>query len=291
MVLCAGLGTRLRPLTLERPKPLVPIGDRPLLAHIALCLEQAGFDSLVVNVHHLPEAFARVHDELSLEVKVVHEPKIRGTAGGIAGARSQFGPPPIVVWNGDILAEPPLAALTAAADRDGGLALAAAPRAAGEGTVGVGGSGEVVRLRGERFGEEVAGGDYIGVAALGARCLAGLPDTGCLIGDWALPELRAGGRVEAVTAPGGWSDSGDLAAYLALNFAWLAERGLPAFRGDGASMAPGVTLTTSVVGAGARVDGSGLLDQVVVWPGAHATAPLARAVVTSGGRVVRLLSG
>ena len=57
MVLCAGLGTRLRPLTDELPKPLVPVGDKPLLARIADSLRSAGIDGFVVNTHHLSHEF------------------------------------------------------------------------------------------------------------------------------------------------------------------------------------------------------------------------------------------
>lgn len=287
MVLCAGLGTRLRPLTLELPKPLVPVGDRPLLGHIAERLRRAGFDELVVNTHHLPEAFSSVLGGLGVKLHRVHEPRILGTAGGVAGARALFGAPPIVLWNGDILVEPPLAELCAAAG-SGGLALAVAPRARGEGTVGVTRDGRVARLRGERFGDEASGGDYVGVAALGARCLESLPAEGCLIGDWALPELRAGRAVEVVPVAGGFSDAGDPAAYLELNLDWLRRTGAPAFVGEGAAVAAGVSLVDCVIGAGARVEGAGELRRVVAWPGARIRAPLSDAVVTRQGLVVRV---
>lgn len=284
MVLCAGLGTRLRPLTLEKPKPLVPVGDRPLLAHIAARLARAGFDQLVINTHHLPDAFANLDASLGVEVQRVHEPRILGTAGGVAGARELLGEPPVVLWNGDILVEPPLEALCEGA-RSGGLALGVQPRAKGEGTVGVRADGRVVRLRGEVFGEEHAGGDYVGVAALGARCLAGLPSEGCLIGDWALPELRAGRPIETVAVPGGFSDAGDPAAYLALNLAWLG--GEPVYLGVDAAVDAGVSLETCVIGAGARVVGAGRVRRVVAWPGAVVQAPLEDAIVTPA-RVVRV---
>jgi mannose-1-phosphate guanylyltransferase len=284
MVLCAGLGTRLRPLTDELPKPLVPVGDRSILAHTLAALERAGLRRAVINTHHLPQAFSGIINQFELEIDVVHEPEIRGTAGGVAGARSLLGPAPVVVWNGDILAEPPLAALLGWGGD--GLCLAVAPRAAGAGSVGLGADGSVARLRGERFGPELSGGDYVGVAALGARCLATLPELGCLIGDWALPELRAGGRIATVPHPGAWTDAGDLAAYVAANLGWLAAR--PAWVGKGARVEAGVELSQSLIGEGARVTGAGKLERVVVWPGAQARAPLKNAVITTSGRVVEV---
>lgn len=281
MILCAGLGTRLRPLTEELPKPLVPIGDRSILAHTASALQAAGFSSAVINTHHLPAAFDREITSLPITVAAIHEPVIRGTAGGVAGARSELGPAPVLVWNGDILVEPPIEDLLAAAG-DGGLCLAVAPRARGEGTVGLGADGRVVRLRGELFGAEESGADYVGVAALGARSLAQLPERGCLIGDVALPLLRSGRAVQTRPIAGEWTDAGDPSSYLAANLRWLAAHASQdgSWLGPGVRVGPAVRLSNSVVGAGAELRGEGPIARCVVWPGAVASAPLHDAVVT-----------
>lgn len=153
MILAAGLGTRLRPLTDELPKPLVPLGDRPAIAHIAARLAAAGIARAVVNTHHLAEAFTRERlAALPIEAVVLHEPVVLGTAGGVANAAGALGSGDVLVWNGDILADLDAAALLAAHAAGGAIAtLAVAPRPAGEGTVGVDAAGGVVRLRGERF--------------------------------------------------------------------------------------------------------------------------------------------
>jgi mannose-1-phosphate guanylyltransferase len=145
----------------------------------------------------------------------------------------------------------------------------------------------VIRLRGERFGHEVVGGDYIGVAALGSRVVASLPDEGCLIGDVALPRLRAGLAVRTVLYTTGWSDMGDLPSYLGSNMKWLADHGAgPSYRGPGAWVGPGVTLEQCVVGAGAHVDGTGRVSRSVVWPGARVSAPFSNAIAHGQGHVV-----
>jgi mannose-1-phosphate guanylyltransferase len=285
MILCAGLGTRLRPLTFELPKPLVPVGDRSILGHIVAELGRAGLAEVVLNTHHLPDAFASIHEQLGIEAEVIFEPEILGTAGGVANARGRLGPAPILLWNGDILARPPIAALFAAAE-SGGLALGVIPRERGQGPVGLGADGGVVRLRDQTFGDEVVGADYVGIAALGEQCLATLPSAGCLVGDWAIPELRRGGRIAAVSVEGGFDDAGDPRAYLALNLRWLDQRGDSAWVGEGATLEPGVRLVRSIVGPGAHVSGSGIVEGSVIWPGARATAPLRGAIVTTSGRVV-----
>jgi mannose-1-phosphate guanylyltransferase len=286
MVLCAGLGTRLRPLTDELPKPLVPIGDRSILAHIAGCLARAGLSELVLNTHHLPDKFDNEIKRLAVKAQRVHEPSIRGTAGGIAGARHLLGAPPIVVWNGDIWVDPPLAELLAAVASTP-LVLAVSSRDKGEGVVGLGADGEIVRLRGEQFGAERTGADYVGVCALGAATLERLPENGCLIGDVALPMLREGLRIMTLPVRGSWSDAGTIESYLDANLRWLAERGSgDSFVGAAAEVGSGVRLSRSIVGAGARVSGDGDVRGSVVWPGAEARAPLEDVVVTSSGRVV-----
>ena len=139
--------------------------------------------------------------------------------------------------------------------------------------------GAVVRLRGQVFGPEHSGADYIGVGALGNRCLASMPEFGCLMQDWALIELGAGRRITTVESAAEWTDIGGLDAYLEANLAWLGAR--QQHVAPTAEVSAKVELTRSIVGAGATVQGRGLLRECVVWPGARAVAPLSRAVITS----------
>jgi mannose-1-phosphate guanylyltransferase len=285
IVLCAGFGTRLRPLTDELPKPLVPVGDRSILEHALASLLAAGVDPLTINVHHLAAQFAPVLARFPVEVQVVVESDIRGTAGGVAGARAHLSSEKVVVWNGDVLVAPPLDQLLVRCEPQS-FCFGVAPRPLGEGTVGLDAEGNVVRLRGERFGTEARGGDYVGVLALGAGALASLPQRGCYIGDAVLPLLRRGGRVRSVPVTTPWTDAGDLRSLLRANLDWLAARGLGSYRGPGAELAAGVELSQVVVGAGARVEGRGVLERCVVCPGATAVAPLCDAIVAPSGRVM-----
>lgn len=284
-MLCAGLGTRLRPLTDELPKPLVPVGDRSLLGHALHGFAAAGLDSAVINTHHLPERFVDSLERWPLPVTRVHEPVIRGTAGALAGARPFLTDAPVIVQNGDILVTPPVQALLEAARGSGGLVLAVA-RAQGRGTVGLDERGRVTRVRGESFGLEATAADYVGVAALGPTALAAVPEMGCLIGDLALPLLRHGEPIHTVPVEGPWTDAGDPAAYLQANLDWLKRSARTHWCAPSAAVAPGVTLQDSVIGAGAIVGGMGALIRTIVWPGARVTAPLADCVVTRAGRVL-----
>src|SRR5262245_58074994 len=92
MILAAGLGPRLRPLTLELPKPLVWLGDQPIVAPIARRLAAAGIERAALNTHHLAEAFKpSILERLPLAITVLHEPEILGTAGGVANAAGALG--------------------------------------------------------------------------------------------------------------------------------------------------------------------------------------------------------
>jgi mannose-1-phosphate guanylyltransferase len=288
MVLAAGYGTRLRPLTEELPKPLVPIGDRPLLQHLAERLRAAGIRRLVINSHHHADAFGRAAlAALGLPVELLHEPEILGTAGGVHNARDALGPGDVVVWNGDILAQIDLGALLAAhaaGQAVATLAVCPAPRAPG--TIGLDAGGGVVRLRAERYGPEAHGEDFVGIQVLSSALRGSLPSQGCLVGDLYQPALRNGLPVRAASVVSSWRDVGTPAAYLAANVDWLAEQGKTSFVGVGATVESGVRLDHSVVGAGATVVGLGALRRVVVWPGARAEAPLEDAIVTTAGRVV-----
>lgn len=278
IVLSAGLGTRLRPLSDWRAKPLVPVGDRPLLEHIVEALRRGGIDRIVVNAHHrlteMRDAVRRAGATLSEEADLL------GTAGGVARAATLLGEGDVVVWNGDIVADLDLRALVASHASDATLAIA--PRPLGEGNVGVDASGHIVRLRQEtaRAGE-VRGGDFLGIHVLGARLRGSLPERGCLVGDVYLPALRGGASLGIFAHRGAWSDVGTPASYLAANLAWLPPG--ESWIAEGAAIAEGAVVERSLVGTGAVV----LADVrgSVVWPGARVTTSVTDAIVAPEGIV------
>jgi mannose-1-phosphate guanylyltransferase len=280
MVLAAGLGTRLRPLTDRRAKPLVPVGDRPALAHVLDRLRAAGATRLVVNAHHHADQlrdFAAGQPDLALSEEV----DLLGTAGGVARARGLLGDGDVLLWNADILGDVDARALVRAHSAAAGTAatLVVQPLPAGQGAVGLAADGRVVRLRTERFADEARGGQFLGIYVLGAGLRARLPERGGMIEDVLVPALARGEAVRTVLFEGAWRDIGTVASYLDANLAWLADRGAASWVGPRAHVAAGVTLDRAVVGAGATVDGEGALARCVVWPGAHARAPLAGEVV------------
>jgi mannose-1-phosphate guanylyltransferase len=288
MVLAAGMGTRLRPLTDLVPKALVPVGDRPALAHVLARLVAAGLGPIAVNGHHgleQVESFLREHPTVALS----RESELLGTAGGVAGAAALLGAGDVVVWNADILASIDASALVAAHAARGGCAatLAVQRRPAGSGNVGLDPAGRIVRLRDERVAEETIGADFLGVHVIGADLRRALPSRGCLVGDAYIPAMRRGARLQAFEFEGAFFEIGSVASYLDANLGWLASKGIPQWSAADAVAAPGVDLVQTVLGAGAVARGHGVLERCVVWPGASVEAPLAGAVVVPG-RIVRV---
>ncbi len=277
MVLAAGLGTRLRPLTEGRAKALVPVGDRPALAHVLDRLRAGGLARVVVNAHHhLDQLRAFARGEAGVDLGLSEETDLLGTAGGIAHARGLLGEGDVLLWNADILADVDVPALLAAhATLPAEATLVVQPLARGQGSVGLDEAGRVVRLRQESFADEARGGQFLGIHVLGQALRARLPAKGGLIEDVYLPALGRGEVLRAHLFDGAWHDIGTLATYVEANLAWLAARGLSHWVGPGARVADGVVLDRVVVGAGASVTGQGALTRCVVWPGAHAVAPLA----------------
>lgn len=108
MIFAAGLGTRLKPLTDSLPKALVPIAGRPLLEHVILKLKTAGFDEIIVNVHHFPDQiidFLKANDNFGIRIEVSDERELLlDTGGGIRKAAWFFDDgKPFLVHNVDIL--------------------------------------------------------------------------------------------------------------------------------------------------------------------------------------------
>ena len=119
MVLAAGLGLRMRPITLSLPKPLVPVAGRTMLDRVLDHLDRAGTMRKVVNLHWLGETI-RSHLDERRDIVFSEEPELLETGGGVAKALPHLGADPFFVCNADIIwtdgAEPALSRLARAFD-------------------------------------------------------------------------------------------------------------------------------------------------------------------------------
>jgi mannose-1-phosphate guanylyltransferase len=148
MILAAGRGTRLGSLGLTSPKVLVEIGGEPLLGRHLRFLAADGFRKVVVNAHHLADQVALFVEAYRgpLEVEVVREPVLLGTAGGVRNALDRLGPEPFAVIYGDVFTNTPLIGLVRAHDErdaEATIALFRSAEAEGKGVVGIAPDGRV----------------------------------------------------------------------------------------------------------------------------------------------------
>jgi NDP-sugar pyrophosphorylase family protein len=108
MILTAGLGTRLRPLTLERAKPAIPLLGKPLVLRLVEGLAVQGAKEFRLNLHHLPETVERVFEtapDMQASVSFSYETEILGTAGGLKANEAFFDSGTFIMVNGDIIAD------------------------------------------------------------------------------------------------------------------------------------------------------------------------------------------
>lgn len=288
MVLCAGLGRRLRPLTDWRAKPMVPIGDAPAIEHIAARLRAHGVERLVVNVHHRPDDVRAWAAQEGASVS--EENELLGTAGGVEQAAPLLGEGDVVVWNGDILSTVDLGLLeTIHQSKEAAGTLAVVPRNRGEGNVGVSIDGRVVRLRDQSFAsslgiEESSGADFIGVHVLGGELRRKLPLRGCLVGDVYIPALASGANLVAHLVTSTFIDIGSIEAYVAANRFWLSQHGLGtshSWLSVTARVDDGASVDASIVGADAIIEAD--ITRCIVWPNSRVTVPMEDTIVTPFG--------
>lgn len=300
-LLAAGLGTRLRPLTLFRPKPLVPICGVPMLDYAAALLQAHGIGSAVVNAHWLPEQVQAWADAHPMDVHVSTElPDVLGTGGGLKAAAPHLAERFVIV-NGDILCDVDVTALLAALDH-AHAAMALRPLGPTDryGVVSSDGDG-VVDLVGlatrPAVGEEDRSTHFTGVHAMRRETLDRVPDGFACIVRTAYTELVPLGHVAARRHTGTWFDVGTPQAYLAANLAALdgtlplpldprarAERFVPAgethtlkngaalvgpvWIGPDVDVAHGARIGPRVVlGKGCRVGADASVRDSVVWAG------------------------
>ncbi len=217
MILAAGFGTRLRPLTESLPKPLLPIAGRPLIVWNLLLLRQHGIKDVIINLHHLGHVIEKELGDgsrLGMRVTYSREPMILGTGGGIKQAEPFFGGDPFLVLNGDTLMDLDLGAVIAFHREQDALAtmvLRDDPDVDRWGAVEVDARQRVVRINGR--GRAAPGPTvkrmFAGAHVMRARLLRDLPQgRESSILDAYVAELQADAMIVGYGMTGYWSDVG-----------------------------------------------------------------------------------
>lgn len=217
MILAAGLGTRLRPLTNVLPKPLLPVAGTPLIVWNLLLLKRHRFQDVIINLHHLGPMIEQALGDgrrFGLRIEYSHEAVILGTGGGIKQVESYFSGEPFLVLNGDTLFELDLDALIAfhrERDAAASLVLRQDPEAAQWGLIEVRDDRQVMTITGK--GRPSSGPTeprmFAGVHILHPRLLRAVPHgRESSIIDAYVRGLHEGERIVGYDLNGYWSDIG-----------------------------------------------------------------------------------
>ncbi len=105
MILAAGLGTRLRPITNKKPKALIELGNTPIIEHLINRLKLLGFDQIIINVHHFANMvidFLQSRNNFGIDIAISYENQLLNTGGGLYKARWFFDSEPFLLHNVDI---------------------------------------------------------------------------------------------------------------------------------------------------------------------------------------------
>jgi mannose-1-phosphate guanylyltransferase len=286
MILAAGLGTRMRPLTALRAKPVLPVLNRPLLHWTLELLRRHGVREVMLNTHHLPGTVRRAIGDGSafgLRVSYSHERRILGTAGGPRRARAWLGDAPFFLVNGDVLFDFDLGALLArhrAARARATLALLPNPDPRVYGAVVTGRDGRIRSISGRPAPARGTVSLFTGVHVMEPSILDRLPEGAAeAVPDLYAPLIAEGETVQGVRMRGPWYDFGTPGVYLQSQIAMLA-RGFTGERrttlvAESARVHEDAIVRRSVIGKGcvveegARVEDSILWDRVRVGAGAR----------------------
>lgn len=310
-LLCAGWGQRLQPLTNQIPKPLVPVCGVPLCQFALSRIAALGVERIVINTHRLADEFIRLFPEYpkpsryqGVPVFFRHEPVLLETAGGLKNIEDLLLPGPVLVHNGDILAELDLGALCAAHAKSGALCTLALRSSGGPLQVGFDASnGLVTDIRGE-LGSSAPRFLYTGVCVVDPALLARIPagEPLSFVPVW-LDALRAGEKIAGVVLDDGiWRDIGNIEEYLRIHadlasgaVKIAAPSGLsdwPQWRMPGAAVDKDAVLSgwnwlgpACQIRAGATVENSVFWAGSIVEPGARVSSSVVREGMIAAGNV------
>ncbi|MCS7183089.1 MAG: sugar phosphate nucleotidyltransferase [Thermoanaerobaculum sp.] len=281
MLLAAGRGVRMEPLSSLIPKPALPVLGQPLLAPSLQTLAAGGCHAIVVNLHHRPEQVVAAVRQVPVRCPVLFslEPHLLGPAGGLAAARSALAGGPVLVANADCWSQLDLQPLLAAGSPElAVLALLPHPDRRRWGAVEVDQQGRVRRFWSPGEGLDRPGFLFTGFQLLGEHTLPLLPQPPApMMAFW--QPLVSQGRLYAVVVSGAFAEAGDPYAYWQLVMDRLAGA---TYVHPAARVEPSACLKQTAVSVGAHIQGGARLEGCVVLPGA---------VVGEGAELCRCIVG
>lgn len=297
LLLTGGLGTRLRPLTNTRPKPLLPIVNRPHIEHVLDLLQRHGVTEVVLTTSHLPETLQPVAQGArarGLRVEVTREEEPLGTAGAIRNAAEALADEAFYVLNGDVLTDVDLEDIAAFHRASGGEAtiyLTPVDDPSRFGVVPTDASGRVIGFiekppPGQATTNNINAGIYVFEPAVIEEIPRGQT---CSIEREIFPKLAEQRALFARVFPSYWVDVGTPQSYLRANMDALTGRFHNDVRSDGGNVIGNGTQVAST----ARISSSCLGPDCVIADGASVmeSVMLPRVRIGAGAVVARSILG
>jgi NDP-sugar pyrophosphorylase family protein len=274
MILAAGFGARLWPLTIGRTKPAIPFLNRPLIAYTIDHLRRHGFADLIINLHHEPESVReQIGDGSRYGVKIAYsmeEPEILGTSGALDRVRDQLEQETFVVINGKIITDIDLgAALETHRQRNARATLVLRPNAKRE-------RFSEVKISGDGRIEEFAGFPapttqptplmFTGIHVLEPEIFDDIPRG--VFSDFVrdvYPKMMAAGKpIVAHLSEGQWYEMSTLARYLSISMDFLQREGRDVVMDRDCVIEPGARVERSILWQRVRVGGGARLSECIV---------------------------
>jgi NDP-sugar pyrophosphorylase family protein len=270
MILAAGLGTRLRPLTEHKPKTLIPVANRPLIDRTIDYLKKYGVTEIVINAHHHGQQIVRHffgEAPHGLKITVLAEPQILGTGGGIKNAESLWDNDPFIVINGDILADIDLCKAYSTHSRKGGLATLVLHEHKAYCQVKINSRQEITDIATGRHPGRLA---FTGIHIIDPELLAFLPaNTFSDIVACYRQRIRQNQAINAHVVQGHyWLDIGTVANYFEANRDLLRDTAF--LVGPNCSIHPSVSFKDwAVIGSGTVLEPGVEIKRSVLWTEVH----------------------
>src|SRR6267142_560976 len=292
MILAAGYGERLWPLTCDRTKPALPVLGKPLVGYVAEYLAKYGIDDVVVNLHHKPESVrAALGDghQFGVKLQYVHEPVILGTSGALDNARQLLEGDTFVVVNGKLITDLDLAAALQTHRQKNALATLVLLRNPKHERFSVVETrdGLVSNFAGMPPASPGPNAEpplmFTGIHILESRIFEYIP-RGVFshsVTDVYRPAMAKGERIAAHVAEGMWYELSTLRRYLDISLALLRQRGDDVYAGrnpsidkdaevheavfwDNVTVTRGARVRRAVLGDGVRIPAGERVEDAVV---------------------------
>lgn len=288
MILAAGFGTRLRPLTDLKPKALVPVINKPIIGHTVDYLKSYGVTDIAVNTHHHYEQVREYLDggrPFDIEINVLIESEILGTGGGIYNSKSFWDNDPFIVLNSDILTDIRLDQVYESHQKSGCIATLVLHDCEQFNQISVDKNGHITSFRSEKDIQRLA---FTGIHVIQPELLSHIPASGPSdIIDCYTGLINSGIPVNSfISKDHYWRDIGTIDSYIQANRDLLKYNRFPA--GTNINMDPTAKLEDwAILGNNVTLEENTVIKSSILWDNVtiRKGVTITESIVTSNRKV------